>query len=308
MQKVVVTGANGFVGSWLVKELVQNNFYVYAIIKDSYEDISVLEGIENIEIKYCELSKIKNLADIIGENDIESFFHLAWVGSGGPLRADYNVQLSNVLYSCDAATAAKKMNTKRFLCAGTVTENIVDNTLLRENVSQNMMYGIAKKTTHLMLNAYCKTIGLDFVWMQFSNVYGPNNMSGNLLSYAFSEISAGKIPEFSKGSQPYDFIYVKDLVRAIRLLATKNLKNQTYFIGSGDKCKLHQYLEKIPTIIEGSQVALGRRPEDGVIYLEEWFDISNLKEDTGFETQFKFEDGVIETYDWYKSINQIQGE
>lgn len=304
MKKAVVTGANGFVGNWLVKELVQNDFYVYAILKDENENTSVLDGLNNVEIKYCELSNIKNLAKIVGVNDLDVFFHLAWVGSGGPLRADYNVQLNNVVYSCDAAAAAKAMNAGRFLCAGTVTEHIVDNTLLQENVSQNMMYGIAKKTTHLMLNAYCKTIGLDFVWMQFSNVYGPNNMSGNLLSYAFNEISAGRVPEFSKGSQPYDFIYVKDLVRAIYLLATKELKQQTYFLGSGDKCKLCGYLGRIPQIIEGSEVALGKRPEDGVIYLEEWFDTSDIKKDTGFEVQYSFEEGVAETYEWYKSINQ----
>lgn len=304
MKKAVVTGANGFVGNWLVKELVQNDFYVYAILKDENENASGLKGLNNVEIKFCELSNIKNLAEIVGETELDVFFHLAWVGSGGALRADYNVQLNNVIYSCDAAVAAKAMNAGRFLCAGTVTEHIVDNTLLQENVSQNMMYGIAKKTTHLILNAYCKTIGLDFVWMQFSNVYGPNNMSGNLLSYAFNEISAGRVPEFSKGSQPYDFIYVKDLVRAICLLATKELKRQTYFLGSGDKCKLCEYLERIPQIIKGSEVALGKRLEDGVIYLEEWFDTSDIKKDTGFEVQYSFEEGVAETYEWYKSINQ----
>ena len=304
MKKAIVTGANGFVGGWLVKELIQNDFFVYAIVKDKKENISELQTLQNVKIEYCELNNIKNLPKIIGENEFDAFFHLAWVGSGGPLRADYNVQLNNVLYSCDAAAAAKEMNTKRFLCAGTVTEHIVDNTLSQENVSQNMMYGIAKKTTHLMLNAYTKTIGLDMIWMQFSNVYGPNNMSGNLLSYAFSEISAGKVPEFSKGLQPYDFIYVNDLVRAIVLLATGKLSQNTYFLGSGEKYKLYEYLEKIPQIIPNSQVALGKREEDGVIYKEEWFDTSYLMQDTGFKTQYSFEEGVTETFEWYKSINQ----
>ena len=302
MKKAVVTGANGFVGSWLVKELVEQNFYVYSVVKDENEIVSEINGFENSEIVYCDLSKIKNLAEIIGEKEIDAFFHLAWVGSGGPLRADYKIQLNNSIYSCDAAFAAKEMNAKRFLCAGTVTEHIVDNTLMMKNVSQNMMYGIAKKTTHLALNAYCKTIGLDFVWMQFSNVYGPNNMSGNLLSYAFNEISAGRIPEFSKGTQPYDFIYVKDLVHAIYLLATNELNHATYFLGSGEKCKLFEYLEKIPKIIDGCDVALGKRPEDGIVYLEEWFDANDLCVDTGFKVNYTFEDGVTETYNWYKGL------
>lgn len=94
------------------------------------------------------------------------------------------------------------------------------------------------------------------------------------------------------------------MVKAIYLLATQELNQQTYFLGSGDKCKLCEYLGRIPEIIAGSEVALGKRPEDGVIYLEEWFDTSDLKKDTGFEAQYSFEDGVAETYEWYKNLNQ----
>ena len=302
MRKAVVTGANGFVGIWLIRELLKNDYIVYAIIKDENENISAIKDLENVHIIYCELSNVKQLVELIPEENVDTFFHLAWVGSGGPLRADYNVQLHNALYSCDAAFVAKQLQCEKILCAGTVTENIVDNTLQQENVSQNMMYGIAKKTTHLMLNAYCKTIGLDLVWMQFSNVYGPNNMSGNLLSYALSEISENRVPEFSKGTQPYDFIYVEDLVRAVVLLATKSLSKGTYFIGSGTNNKLYEYLEKLPNIIDGCQVALGKRPEDGVVYKEEWFDITDLKNDTGFAPKYTFEESVAETYKWY--LNQ----
>ena len=300
MKKVIITGANGFIGGWLVKEFVKNNFFVYAIIKDKNEDISIISDLDNIKIVYCDLSEIAALSDLIVEDTIEAFYHLAWVGSGGPLRADYNVQLNNVRYSCDAATAAKKLNCKKFLCAGTITENIVDNTLKQGQVSQNMIYGIAKKTTHLLLNVHCKMIGLPFVWMQFSNIYGPYNMSGNLISYTFNEICLGRIPEFSKGLQPYDFIYVKDLVKAAYLLAVSTLTESSYFLGSGTSRKLHEYLEEIPKIISGSEVAIGKRPEDGVIYLEEWFSIETLERDTGFIPEYTFQEGIEETFKWYR--------
>lgn len=303
--KAVVTGANGFVGTWLVKELVNKGVTVFAVIKDENEDISAISGLDNVNIVYCELSEIKQLAEKISERDFACFYHLAWVGSGGPLRADYNIQLNNSKYACDAAYAAKELGCSKFLCAGTVTENIVDSTLDSENVSQNMMYGISKKNTHLMLNVYCHMIGLKFIWMQFSNIYGPNNLSGNLISYTMTELINGRRPSFSKGTQPYDFIYIKDLVRAAYLLGYTDVPKNTYFLGSGNSRKLCEYLSDIPKILgNGYEVGIGERPEDGVVYHKEWFDISPLKNDTGFSAEYTFEQGIKETYEWVRSVQK----
>lgn len=304
-RKAVVTGANGFVGTWLVKELASHGVKVYAVIKDENEDISAIKDIDGIEIVYCSLDAIDGLADRISEKDFDCFYHLAWVGSGGLLRADYKVQLDNAKYSCEAAYAAKEIGCRRFLCAGTVTENIVDSTLDAEMVSQNMMYGISKKTTHLMLNVYCNMIGLPFIWMQFSNIYGPYNLSGNLISYTMNELVAGRRPSFSKGTQPYDFIYIKDLVRAAFMLGFGELREKVYFIGSGSSRKLCEYLNSIPQILgEGYEVGVGERPDDGVIYHKEWFDISKLNRDTGFKAEYSFEQGIRNTFEWIKNMQK----
>lgn len=300
MSKIsVVTGANGFVGTWLVKELCKNGVEVYAVIKDENEDISEIKDIENVKIIYCELNDIKQLSEKIPQRNIDCFYHLAWVGSGGPLRADYSVQLNNALFCCDAAYAAKEMGCKKFLCAGTVTENIVDSTLENDKVSQNMMYGISKKTAHLMLNVYCQMIGLNLIWMQFSNIYGPNNLSGNLISYTMTELINGRRPSFSKGTQPYDFVYIKDLVKMVYLLGYKDVSKNNYFLGSGSSRRLCEYLSEIPTILGGNcEVGIGERPEDGIIYKKEWFDTSELCSETGFKSEYTFEQAIKETYEW----------
>ena len=303
MKKAIVTGANGFVGQWLVKELIRHDITVYAVIKDENEDISVFGVINELNIVYCDLSNIKNLCDLIPDNDIDVFYHLAWTGAGGPLRADYAVQLDNARYSCDAAYAAKQLGCKKFLAAGTITENVVDNMLKMQNPSQNMMYGICKKTTRLLLNVYCQMIELPFVWMQFSNIFGPGNFSGNLISYTMTELINGKKPSFSKGTQPYDFIYIKDLVNAVYLLGVKELKERSYFLGSGKSRLLREYLSAIPEILgNGYEVGIGERPEDGIEYKTEWFDISALQRDTGFCPAYDFKDAISETFDWIKNF------
>ena len=302
MKKAIVTGANGFVGTWLTKELVAHGTEVYAIIKDKNENISDIACFDSVKIIYCELSDIKNLCEVIKDDEIDCFYHLAWAGSGGAMRADYNIQLNNTKWSCDAAYAAKQIGCKKFLAAGTVTENIVDSTLEMKNVSQNMMYGICKKATHLLLNTYCTMIDLPFVWLQFSNIYGPGNFSGNLISYTLTELVNGRRPSFSKGTQPYDFVYVKDLVKAAYLLGEKDVKGKTYFLGSGNSRLLREYLSDIPNILgNGYSVGIGERPEDGIEYKSEWFDISALSNDTGYKADYSFEEGISETFRWIQN-------
>jgi len=299
MKTAVVTGANGFVGTWLVKELAENDVKVYAVVKDEQENISAIQQVQNVEIVYCSLENIKVLPGKVSEKNIDCFYHLAWAGSGGAMRADYNIQLNNVKYSCDAAFAAKDMGASKFLGAGTITEKIVDRSLSQQNVSQNMMYGICKKTTHLMLDTYCRVMNLPFVWMQFSNIYGEGNFSGNLISYTMTELINGRRPSFSKGNQPYDFIYIKDLVHAAYLLGYNNTPENTYFLGSGGCRKLCEYLMEIPEILgEQYEIGIGERPEDGIIYEAHWFNTSKLKADVGFSAAYTFEEGIRKTFRW----------
>ena len=59
--------------------------------------------------------------------------------------------------------------------------------------------------------------------MQFSNIYGVGNKTGNLVSYTLGELMAGKEAAFGPALQPYDFIYVDDLIEAVYRLGFKEL-------------------------------------------------------------------------------------
>lgn len=302
MKKAIVTGASGFVGSWLCNHLSQNNVFVYAIVRDKNSDIRRLNN-DGIEIIYCELEKIIELDNIIIDKDIDAFYHLAWSGSSGPQRADYKLQLLNVKYACDCAKVSKEMNCKKFLCSGTITEKIAQNILDIDIKSENTMYGLAKHTTHCMLDILCKNIDLDYIWMRFSNIYGPCNTSGNIVGYTLNELTMGNVPQFSKGEQPYDLMYIKDLVNAMYLLGKNKTSENCYFLGSGEPKLLKDYLIKIKEIYSHScDIGLGKRKEDGLEYNIEWFDIKDLENDTGFKPKYTFEEGIKETIDFMKNV------
>ena len=69
--------------------------------------------------------------------------------------------------------------------------------------------------------------------MQFSNIYGPRNNTGNLISYTLDQLLSGKEATFGPAQQPYDFIYSDDLIEAAFRLGTMKTERNAYFIGSG---------------------------------------------------------------------------
>ena len=95
MKKAIVTGANGFVGTAVCKELSEKGVEVIAVVRNQDSEIRDIERLHGIRIVYAELSNFKNLAELIPDHDIDVLYHFAWVGSAGSLRGDADVQLNN---------------------------------------------------------------------------------------------------------------------------------------------------------------------------------------------------------------------
>ena len=94
-RKVIVTGANGFVGTAVCKELYEQGIEVIAIMRHPNAIINSIEKDKGIRIVYAELSDFRSLAQLIPDRDIDVLYHFAWSGSAGTLRGDADVQMNN---------------------------------------------------------------------------------------------------------------------------------------------------------------------------------------------------------------------
>lgn len=302
MKRVIVTGANGFIGSSLIKKLLAYKVEVIAVdISFSGDRLPESELITRIES-----SVDKTLVDKIPKGEYDAFYHLAWRGVNGAEKADPSVQLSNIQMSVDCSDLCRKIGVKKYLCAGTVAENATFSLSYLDKTSGGMMYGVAKHACRLIVEDYCKNIGQPFVWMQFSNIYGVGNKTGNLVSYTLGELLAGNDATFGPALQPYDFIYVDDLIEAVYRLGACDTTKSFYYIGSGKPKQLKDYLLKIGELAEyPDKIRIGMRPDDGIKYDFDMFQNKDLVETIGEYVSTDFNEGLIKTIEWLKSIQRV---
>lgn len=304
MKKVLVTGANGFIGTALLKLMNNNAIEVYAVIKDQKENIEAIKDLAHVHIVYCDMEQIENLPDLVKDEAVDTCIHLAWVGSFGEARADYMLQLQDVAWSLRLVDVLNKMGVKRFVGAGTLAEKDVLNYHMKDGATPNNVscYGIAKLTAHFMTKARCSAYGIDHIWCYLSNTYGVGNTTNNFVNMASRKMLGGERAAFTAGEQTYDFVYIDDTVRALLAAAKGGQKNCSYFLGSTKERPLKEYIKIIRDTIDPSiQLYLGEIPFNGTPLSAEEYSTQKLVEDTGYCPQIDFEEGIQKTIEWLKT-------
>lgn len=310
MKKVIVTGANGFVGSAVCRELSKRGIKVTAVVRSRESSAERLENIQNLSIVYSDLSEIGNLDKVLESRDYDCFYHFAWTGSAGNARGDYGIQLRNIEYSCDAVYTAKRLGCKRFVFAASIMEYEIRKLMETDRkIGINTLYSTSKVTAEYMARAIADNIGIEYVGGIISNIYGPGEYSPRLVNTTIRKLLNGEYCKFSPGEQMYDFIYIEDAARAFCVLGSEAFADRSYYIGSLNPKPLKEFLGEIRDIVSpGTQIGLGDLEFDGVSLTYKEFDIYALKNDTGFEPQVSFESGVEQTAVWIKENQQDNGK
>lgn len=308
MKKVIITGANGFIGKNLVRTLANKGIKVYAVVKDMTSDISEINVIPNVEIIYCSLRNILELELKINDRDIDVFYHFAWAGTSGNLRANYELQLENVKSSCDSVKAAKNMQIKKFVLAGSILEyecqKYISEDCSRYGLSH--IYSTAKLSAHYMSKILSYNLGVDFINTIISNAYGVGEISQRLVNSTIVKLLKGEKTLFTKGDQLYDFIYIDDVVRAFELIGDFGIPFKTYYIGNKKPTLLKEFLITIRDCIDKNiQLGLGELPSNKTYIDYTEFSTMGLYEDFNFQPSINFEEGINLTTKWLRKKLQL---
>ena len=213
MKTAVVTGANGYVGRNLIRQLTREGVRVYAVLRN--RDYTGFADQPLVEPIYCEGIQILQLRSQLAEKKVDVFYHMLWQGAKGAGRADYGLQTENAKMACDAMCLCAEIGCSKFVMVGTITERLADKALAVRSTAQNLMYGVTKSYTHKLLNVLSAVKNVPLVWAQLSNIYGGDDNSGNLISYTVSNFLQGTVPSFGPCEDWYDFVHIEDVCAAL---------------------------------------------------------------------------------------------
>ena len=241
--RAIVTGATGFVGQWLVRELCANNHDVTVIVRD--EKKVPAEWRNSVEIVESALENYGNLekSDFKYES-YDVFFHFAWAGTSGHDRSNYDMQLRNVFAACESINLAKRLLCRRFLNAGSLMEYDVMKYLPQDGAEPTAayIYGISKMTADFMLKTLAVREGIEYINVIISNIYGVGENSARFLNQLLRKLICNERMSLTSGEQLYDFIYVTDAVKGIVYAAQKGKNNSVYYIGNRKPQPLKEYI------------------------------------------------------------------
>ena len=304
MKKAIVTGANGFIGRFMVRELVKQNVEVIAVVR---ENSQIAESIKALPVRFvaCELAHIANLPDLIPNHDIDAIFHMAWQGVSNEDAKSAKIQLDNVRATLELVDAAHTMSVPAFVGAGSIheAEALEELKAGKSILNPGYMYKSAKLAAHMMGKARAGGYGIRFFW-PLINTYGEEETSSRLINTVIRNIYQGKSPALSSGEQIYDFVHVSDVAHAMYLIAEAGADGANYVIGSGEARPLKDYLSVVGEIANelcggpNIPLGLGERKANVVNLPKEVFDISRLTADTGFKPQVAFREGIERTARW----------
>ena len=307
MKKVIITGANGFIGSALTNYFADKGIKTFAVVRNKSSNIDRINKSENINIIYCDLNEIAELNELILDRDIDVFYHFAWEGVSDENINKYDSQINNIKSTCECVELCNQIKCRKFIFASSIWEYECYKSMSEiEPVKLSSLYSSAKIAANFMSHTLCNNYDISYMTGIITNVYGPGENSARLINTTIKKLLNNEETQFTDSTQTYDFIYIDDVIRAFYYMGLQGVNNKSYYIGSMDPRPLKDFLNILKNCIDQKiNLGIGHLKQKGIYLDYSIFDLKALNIDTGFKPMTTFENGINKTIEWIKSQKEI---
>lgn len=313
MQKVLVTGGAGFIGSNLVSFLLQNNYEIVVIDNLITGQIKNIEPfLQNKNFKFIEknLNEI-NLEKELGKNNFDIVFHLASPAS--PIQYKKNpieTSLVNSYGTYKLLEYIKDNPNTKFLFAS--TSEVYGDPFIHPQVEEyfgnvnpngvRSCYDESKRMGESFCMTYFRNFNLDIRIFRIFNTFGPNmeKEDGRVISNFIVQALQNKpITIYGDGNQTRSFCFVDDLIKGIYLMSQKDIKGKIINLGNPQEMKILEIAEIIKKLTNSnSKISFEKITEDDPKKRQP--DISKAKALLNWEPVVKLEDGLLKAIEYFK--------
>lgn len=304
---IVITGADGFIGSHLCRSFIQQGEQVVALVRRNSPTLYRIQTLSNLQIVECDFHNLLQVnLNLLQPPD--AFYHLAWAGVAPESRDSFEIQLQNIHLSLDAIRLAHMLQVGRFVLPGSTTEYLYGdgNITGHDFPTPQNTYGAVKVASRFLCENLAKQLDVPFIYTIITGVYGADRRDNNVIFYVIDQLLSERKPTLTKLEQQWDYIHIDDLTRALVLLGQKGIPGKSYAIGHGDNVPLSNYIVQIRDIINPLlPLGIGEVPYSNNQMPRSCVDISALCKDTGFVPQIPFSEGIR---DVIKEIKQQRNE
>ncbi|RUO26279.1 dTDP-glucose 4,6-dehydratase [Aliidiomarina minuta] len=336
--KILVTGGAGFIGSAVVRHLIQDTEHQVVNV-DKLTYAGNLESLRSVDsdprysferVDICDEAEVKRIfsqhePDLVMHLAAESHVDRSIDGPGEFIQT--NIVGTYVLLEQSRAywQSLNGERKARFRFHHISTDEVYGDLphpddhdgelpLFTEDTSYapSSPYSASKASSDHLVRAWQRTYGFPTVITNCSNNYGPYHFPEKLIPLVILNALDGKpLPVYGKGNQIRDWLYVEDHARALVLVATKGCVGETYNIGGHNE---KQNIEVITTICEILDELKPAQPEKGVSSYKELItfvqdrpghdmryaiDAGKIQSELDWTPEETFDSGIRKTIQWY---------
>jgi len=320
MKKILVTGGAGFIGSNLLKCLLQKKYFVINVDKISYSsnpyNLKNLNKNKNYIFFKVDLNNKKKITQILNKYNPDAIFNLA-----AETHVDRSIDdpksfiLSNILGTYNLLESIREYEKKIKLIHISTDEVYGDLIKGRSDekfpYNPSSPYSSSKASADHLVRAYVRTYKIQAIISNCCNNYGPFQFPEKLIpKIIFNIINKKPIPIYGKGKNSREWMHVKDHCEALIKIYLKGKVGESYNVGSGINIKNIDIAKKLIKIAKKKYLKIDKkvkikfvkdRPGHDIRYA---LDNRKILKELGWKSKISLNAGLSKTFDWYLK-NQI---